>query len=60
MLEQAKELKRNFERPLIIVEGENIYSVRNVHPNAIRGALSMIAVSYGIPVLFTKNAKERL
>jgi len=59
LLQQIRELKENFERPLVIVEGEqDIYSVRNVHPNAIRGALSMIAVSYGVPVLFTKNSKE--
>lgn len=59
LLDQIKNLKNNFERPLVIVEGtEDIYSVRNVHPNAIRGMLATIAVSYGIPILFTKNFKE--
>ena len=59
LLEQIKNLKNNFERPLVVVEGiEDIYSVRNVHPNAIRGMLATIAVSYGIPMLFTKNFKE--
>jgi len=59
LLEQIKQLKNNFEKPLVIVEGEqDIFSVRNIHPNAIRGMLATIAVSYGIPVLFTKNSKE--
>jgi ERCC4-related helicase len=59
LLEQMRTLKRDFERPLVVVEGEqDIYSVRNVHPNAIRGMLATISVSYGIPILFTKNAKE--
>jgi len=59
LLEQMRNLKKNFERPLVIVEGEqDIYSVRNVHPNSIRGMLSTIAVSYGIPILFTKNSRE--
>ena len=59
LLQQIKELKRNFERPLIIIEGtEDIYSVRKVHPNAIRGMLATITISYGIPVLYTKNFKE--
>ena len=59
LLQQAKDLKNNFERPLVLVEGEqDIYSIRNVHPNSIRGMLATIAISYGIPVLFTKNAKE--
>ncbi|MBW2996059.1 DEAD/DEAH box helicase [Candidatus Woesearchaeota archaeon] len=59
LLEQIKQLKRSFECPLVIVEGEqDIYSVRNIHPNAVRGMLATIAISYKIPVLFTKNSKE--
>ncbi len=59
LLEQMRGLKKNFERPLVIVEGEqDIYSVRNVHPNSIRGMLATISISYGIPVMFTKNYKE--
>jgi len=59
LLEQIKGLKNNFERPLVIVEGDqDLFSVRNIHPNAIRGMLATIAVSYGIPVLLTRNSKE--
>jgi len=59
LLEQIKNLKNNFERPLLIIEGvEDIYSVRNVHANAIRGMLAAIAVSYGVPILYTKNFKD--
>ncbi len=59
LLEQIKALKNSYQRPLIIVEGEeDIYSQRNIHPNAIRGMLSTILISYGIPVVHTKNQKE--
>jgi Fanconi anemia group M protein len=59
LLEQLKALKNSYERPIILVEGEeDIYSQRNIHPNAIRGMLATIIVSYGIPVIQTKNAKE--
>lgn len=59
LLEQAKKLKQKFEKPLVIVEGEeDLYSVRNVHPNSIRGMLSALIVGYGIPVLRTKNAED--
>jgi Fanconi anemia group M protein len=59
LLEQVKFLKENFERPLIMVEGDaDIYSQRNIHPNAIRGMLATIAVSYGVPILYTKNFKD--
>src|SRR3989338_1040530 len=50
MFEQVHTLKKSFERPLIIIEGTgDIYSTRNIHPNAIRGLLITITVTYGIP-----------
>ncbi|MBI2138604.1 DEAD/DEAH box helicase [Candidatus Woesearchaeota archaeon] len=59
LLGQLRELKEKFIRPLVLVEGEqDIYAVRNVHPNAIRGMLATIAADYGIPVLFTRNPQE--
>jgi len=59
LLEQVKHLKRNFERSLLIIEGEeDIYTVRKVHANAIRGMLAAITIGYGVPVLYTKHAKD--
>ena len=59
LLQQIKNLKNNFERPLLVIQGlEDIYSVRNVHANAIRGMLAAITVSYGVPILYTKNFKD--
>ena len=59
LLHQLRDLKQNFEKPLIIIEGEeDIYSQRKIHPNAIRGMLATIAISYGIPILQTKNSQE--
>jgi Fanconi anemia group M protein len=59
LLAQLKDLKNNFERPIIIIEGtEDLYAIRNIHPNAIRGMLATIAISYGIPVLRTKDAQD--
>jgi Fanconi anemia group M protein len=59
LMEQIRELKRQYERPVIIIEGiEDIYSVRNIHPNAIRGMIANIIVSYGIPLIYTKSPIE--
>jgi len=59
LLQQIKNLKNNFERPIVVIEGEqNIYAVRNVHQNSILGMLATIAVSYGIPIIQTRNFKE--
>ena len=59
LLPQIRGLKDNFERPLLILEGEeDIYSIRNVHPNSIRGMLAAIAVSYGVPIIYSRNPQE--
>jgi len=59
LLKQLKLLRENFEIPLLLIQGEeDIYSMRNVHPNAIRGMLSTITISYNIPILYSQNVKD--
>ncbi len=59
LLVQIKDLKQNYERPFVVIEGvEDIYSQRSIHPNAIRGMLATIMISYGIPVFQTKNFRD--
>lgn len=59
LIVQLMQLKENFNVPLLIIEGnENIYSLRNFHPNAIRGMLASIAIDYQIPILQTKNYRD--
>ena len=56
---QLRDLKNNFENPLIVLEGEeDLYSVRNIHPNAIRGMLATIVSSFKIPILRTKDSLD--
>jgi len=54
---QAKHLRANFKKPIYIIEGDvsDIYEVRNVHPNALRGALLL---DYQIPILFAPTEDE--
>ena len=59
LLRQASRLKACYERPVILIEGEeDIYSVRGVHPNAIRGMLAALAVDLGISVIKTRDFRE--
>ena len=59
ILNQLISLKENFSLQLLILEGEeNIYQIRNFHPNSIRGMLSSIAIDYQIPILYTKNYRD--
>ena len=58
LLSQLIELRKNFAKPILIIEGEDLYSHRNIHPNAIRGVLASIAVDLEIPMIWTKNRQE--
>lgn len=59
ILNQLIALKENFALQLLIIEGpENIYKLRNFHPNSIRGMLSSIAIDYQIPILYTESYRD--
>ncbi|MDP4012695.1 MAG: ERCC4 domain-containing protein [Candidatus Nanoarchaeia archaeon] len=59
LVEQLLVLKENFDIPILIIEGEeNMYEIRNFHPNAIRGMLASIAVDFQIPTIFTKSVRD--
>ena len=59
LINQIIELKKNFDIPLLIIEGtENIYELRNFHPNSIRGMLASIAIDFQTPILYTRNHRD--
>ncbi|GGN05243.1 DEAD/DEAH box helicase [Halarchaeum nitratireducens] len=58
LFEQARDLARHYDRPVFILEGGDLYGARNVHPNAIRGALASLAVDYGLSVLRTEDEDD--
>ncbi|UPW01782.1 DEAD/DEAH box helicase [Halorussus gelatinilyticus] len=58
MFEQLGDATRHYARPVVILEGDGLYEERNVHPNAIRGALSSLAVDFGASVLRTTGEDD--
>ncbi len=59
IISQLMLLKENFDIPLLIIEGdENIYAMRDFHPNSIRGLITTVALDFQIPILHTKNHRD--
>ena len=58
MFEQVGDAARHYSRPLVIVEGEGLYSTRNIHPKAIHGALASLAVDFGVSIMQTADETE--
>jgi Fanconi anemia group M protein len=53
---QAEELKNNFSKPVMIIEGNNLRE--NMNDNAIKAALASIVLDYEIPVIMTRHEEE--
>ena len=58
LFDQVGDAARHYARPVVVVEGEDLYGERNVHPNAIRGALASLAVDFGASVLRTTDEAD--
>jgi Fanconi anemia group M protein len=58
LFKQISELRDAYSRPILILEGDNILTRRNINHNAIFGSLASISVDYGISIMNTKNALE--
>jgi Fanconi anemia group M protein len=58
LLGQLRSLADAAPRPVLIVEGGDLFSHRQIHPNAIRGALAAIAVDMGVTLLYSADEKE--
>ena len=58
LFQQVGDAARFYARPVVVIEGERLYEARNVHPNAVRGALASLAVDFGASVLRTDGPDD--
>lgn len=60
LITQAKELSQNFDAPILMLEGDSmkIYVQRDIHPNAIRGMMSSLAIDFGVSIIPTQNSED--
>ncbi|MCC9262332.1 ATP-dependent RNA helicase DbpA [Methanobrevibacter woesei] len=57
LFKQATELREEFKKPLIILEGDDFYN-GFINPNAVRGSIASIALDFGISIIPTRNAQD--
>ncbi len=59
LISQLISLRENFKHPVLIIEGtENLYRMREFHPNAVRGMMASIAIDFQVPILHTRNYRD--
>ncbi|MCK5108144.1 MAG: DEAD/DEAH box helicase [Methanosarcinales archaeon] len=58
LFRQIADLARTYERPVLIIEGDDIYNLRQIHPNAVRGAIASIAIDFSVPVIMSRDEED--
>jgi len=64
LLKQLSDLKRNYPKPLLILEGheeQDIYKnarFPNLHENSVRGMMLSTVLEFQVPIIFTKDYKD--
>jgi len=57
LFKQANSLREEFKKPIMILEGDDLYS-GFINPNAIRGSIASIALDFGISIIPTRGPED--
>ncbi|HWR24920.1 MAG TPA: DEAD/DEAH box helicase [Methanosarcina sp.] len=55
---QLSDLSRVYEKPVLIIEGNDLFTCRKLNPNAIYGSLVSIAIDFGVSILYSRDEEE--
>jgi len=55
---QLSNLTRVYEKPVLIIEGTELFTSRQINPNAIYGSLVSIAIDFGVSLLYSRDEEE--
>jgi Fanconi anemia group M protein len=58
LLGQIKTMAESVPRPVVIIEGSDLYAQRDIHPNAIKGVLAALTVDMGVSLLYTRDEQD--
>jgi Fanconi anemia group M protein len=58
LLGQIKAMADKVPRPVVIIEGGDLYTQRDIHPNAIKGVLAALTIDMGVSLLFTRDEQD--
>lgn len=55
---QVMNLKSVYQMPIVLVEGETLYSAREIRPEAVMGALVSVLIDYDVPIVWMRTPPE--
>jgi Fanconi anemia group M protein len=58
LFQQAIEMRKEYQSPIMVIEGEDLFERTAMHEKAIFGALASLLADFHLPIIFTKNEVE--
>ena len=58
LFEQIANLANAYEKGILILEGDGLFTGRKINPNSIHGTLLSINLDFGIHVIYTRDAED--
>lgn len=59
LFNQAKNMRNNFKKAIFLIQGdEDLFSLRNINENSIRGLIISLILDYNLPIIFSKNPMD--
>lgn len=58
IFEQVGDMAKHYSRPIVMIEGTGLYTQRNVHPNAIRGAIVSLILDFNVSIVNTEDEND--
>ncbi len=58
LFDQIHRMKSEYEKPLLVIEGDSVYGLRDVHPNVVRAVMATIAVDFSVPIIQTRDEAD--
>ncbi|MFA0823065.1 MAG: DEAD/DEAH box helicase [Methanomethylovorans sp.] len=58
LFEQVSNISRSYEKPALLIEGEGLFSARQISPKAIHGTLASIGIDFGVSIFYTRDAED--
>ncbi|MGP8336791.1 MAG: DEAD/DEAH box helicase [Methanosarcinaceae archaeon] len=55
---QVSNLARTYDKPVLIIEGEDLFTARQINPNAIHGTLASLSIDFGVSLFYTRDSED--
>ncbi|KGK97640.1 Hef nuclease [Methanococcoides methylutens] len=58
LFRQISDLSGAYDKPIMIIEGDGLFTSRMLNPNVIHGTLAALVLDFGVSVLYTRDPED--